>query len=97
VLDVENWAEVRRLRRAEGVAISEIARVMEIFRNTVKAALGADRPPRYQRVPRGSLVEGLSRGSGSCWRPIRRCRRTSLEVELRGGTVQHPAWRARRA
>ncbi|MCA1835875.1 MAG: hypothetical protein LC721_05940, partial [Actinobacteria bacterium] len=28
MLDVEDWAEIRRLRRAEGMAISEIARVM---------------------------------------------------------------------
>jgi DNA-binding transcriptional regulator YiaG len=33
VLSVENWAEIRRLRRAEGVSISEIARVLGISRN----------------------------------------------------------------
>jgi transposase len=57
VLDVEVWAEIRRLRRAEGMAISEIARVMGVARNTVKAALAAERPPRYQRAPRGLLVD----------------------------------------
>jgi transposase len=59
VLDVEDWAEIRRLRRAEGMAISEIARVMGVARNTVKAALAAEGPPRYRRAPRGSLVDGF--------------------------------------
>ena len=57
MLDVEDWAEIRRLRRAEGMAISEIARVMGVARNTVKAALVAEGPPRYQRAPRGLLVD----------------------------------------
>ena len=59
MLGVEDWAEIRRLRRAEGLAISEIARVMGIARNTVKAALAADGPPRYRRAPRGSLADGF--------------------------------------
>ena len=41
VLIVEDWAEIRRLRRSEGVSISEIARVMGCSRNTVKAALAS--------------------------------------------------------
>jgi transposase len=59
VLDVEDWAEIRRLRRAEGLAVSEIARVIGVARNTVKAALAADGPPQYRRAPRRSLVEGF--------------------------------------
>ena len=59
MLEVEDWAEIRRLRRAEGMAISEIARVMGVARNTVKAALAADGPPQYRRVPRGSLVDAF--------------------------------------
>jgi transposase len=57
VLIVEDWAEIRRLRRSEGVAISEIARLMGCSRNTVKAALASDGPPRYVRVRSGSLVD----------------------------------------
>jgi len=41
VLSVEDWAEIRRLRRAEQMPISEIARVLGISRNTVKAALAS--------------------------------------------------------
>ena len=56
-MDVEDWAEIRRLRRCEGVSISEIARVLGISRNTVKSALASAGPPRYQRAPAGSVVD----------------------------------------
>jgi len=59
VLNVEDWAEVRRLRRAEGMPISQIARVLGISRNTVKAALASDGPPRYVRARQGSLADGF--------------------------------------
>ena len=42
MLSVEDWAEIRRLRRSERLSISEIARVMGIARNTVKAALASE-------------------------------------------------------
>jgi transposase len=57
VLGVEDWAEIRRLRRAEGMPIKAIARVVGVSKNTVKRALAADGPPRYQRPPRGSVVD----------------------------------------
>jgi transposase len=59
VLIVEDWAEIRRLRRSEGVSISEIARVIGCSRNTVKAALASDGPPKYERRPAGSRVDGF--------------------------------------
>ena len=43
---MEDWAEIRRLRRAEGMAIQAIARRLRISRNTVKKALASDGPPR---------------------------------------------------
>jgi len=54
---VEDWAEVRRLRRAEQMSISEIARVLGISRNTVRAALASEGPPKYERKPAGSVVD----------------------------------------
>jgi transposase len=54
---VEDWAEIRRLHRAEGVPIKEIARRLGVARNTVRAALSSDGPPKYQRAPRGSIVD----------------------------------------
>jgi transposase len=59
VLSVEDWAEIRRLRRAEGLAISAIARRLGVARNTVKKALASDGPPRYQRVAKGSIVDAV--------------------------------------
>jgi transposase len=56
-LKVEDWAEIRRLHRAEGVPIKEIARRLGVARNTVRAALSSDQPPKYQRAPRGSIVD----------------------------------------
>jgi transposase len=59
VLRVEDWAEIRRLRRAEGLPISEIARVLGVSRNTVKRALASEEPPRYRRRAAGSLADGF--------------------------------------
>jgi transposase len=59
VLSVEDWAEIRRLYRAEGLPIKMIARVMRVSRNTVRAALASDAPPRYQRKPVGSIVDAV--------------------------------------
>jgi transposase len=56
---VEDWAEIRRLRRAEGMPILAIARAMGISRNTVKRALASEGPPRYQRAPGGSIVDAV--------------------------------------
>jgi transposase len=57
VLSVEDWAEIRRLYRAEGLPIKMIARVLGVSRNTVRAALASDAPPKYERRPAGSIVD----------------------------------------
>ena len=57
MLTVEDWAEIRRLHRAEGMPIKVIARVIGVSKNTVKAALRSDGPPRYERPLRGSVVD----------------------------------------
>ena len=59
MITLEEWAEVRRLHRAEGVPIKEIARRLGLARNTVRAALRADAPPSRERGPRGSLVDAV--------------------------------------
>jgi transposase len=59
MISVEDWAEIRRLHRAEQVPIKVIARRMGLARNTVRAALASDRPPRYSRPARGSLVDAV--------------------------------------
>ena len=57
MLSVEDWAEIRRLHRAEGMPIKAIARVMGISRNTVRSALTSDGPPKYERVRQPSIVD----------------------------------------
>jgi transposase len=59
VLGVEDWAEIRRLRKAEGMPIKVIARVVGCSKNTVKKALVANAPPGYARPARGSVVDAV--------------------------------------
>ncbi|MFG1678517.1 IS21 family transposase [Micromonospora sp. NPDC049282] len=59
MLSVEDWAEIRRLRRSEGMAIQAIARRLRMSRNTVKRALASDEPPRYRRAAKGSIVDAV--------------------------------------
>ena len=57
MLSVEDWAEIRRLHRAEQMPVKAIARAMGISRSTVRAAIASDRPPRYERPLKGSIVD----------------------------------------
>ena len=54
---MEDWAEIRRLHRSEGLPIKAIARRLGVARNTVRSALAADEPPRYARPLGGSKVD----------------------------------------
>ncbi|MFI7699333.1 helix-turn-helix domain-containing protein, partial [Nonomuraea sp. NPDC049480] len=54
MIKVEDWAEIRRLHRAEGMPIKAIARHLGVARNTVRRALAAEEPPKYQRPGKGS-------------------------------------------
>src|SRR5207253_5228135 len=57
VIGVEDWAEIRRLHRAEGLGIKAIARRLGIARNTVREALRSEGPTLYDRAPSGSAVD----------------------------------------
>src|SRR5918993_1963344 len=57
MLRVEDWAEIRRLHLAERLPIKQIARQLGISKNTVRAKLAADAPPKYMRVSVGSVVD----------------------------------------
>jgi transposase len=57
VLEVQRWAEIRRMKEVEGLSIHEIARRTGHDRNTVRRALRREGPPRYQRPSRPSKVD----------------------------------------
>ena len=60
---MEDWAEIRRLHRAEGLPIKVIVRTLGVSRNTVRAALASVGPPKYERAAKGLWRMGSSRGS----------------------------------
>lgn len=47
MLDVEKWAEIRRMARVDGLSQREIAKKAEVNRRTVKRALESEGPPSY--------------------------------------------------
>ena len=59
MIDVEDWAEIRRLHRAERMSINAIADRLGIARNTVRKALRSTAPPKYERARTGSLVDAV--------------------------------------
>lgn len=54
---MENWAEIRRLHRAEGMPVKAIVCKLGISRNAVRRALASEGPPRYVREVKGSAVD----------------------------------------
>jgi transposase len=54
---VEQWAEIRRAHFIEGVGIRELARRMGHDRQTIRRALRAEGPPRYERAPVASKLD----------------------------------------
>jgi transposase len=59
MINVEDWAEIRRLHRAERLGVKAIARRLGIARNTVRSALRSDAPPSYERARKGSVVDAV--------------------------------------
>jgi transposase-like protein len=57
VVDVEQWAEIRRMHFVSGVSIKEVARRTGRDRNTVRRALRAEGPPGYRRASAESKLE----------------------------------------
>jgi transposase len=74
VLSVEDWAEIRRLHRAEGLPIKMIARVLGVSRNTVRTAIASDAAPKYERQSSGSIVDEAEPRIRELCRRSRRCR-----------------------
>jgi len=57
VLDVQRWADIRRMKEVDGLSIREIVRRTGHDRNTVRRALRRQGPPRYRRSPRPSKLD----------------------------------------
>lgn len=57
MLEVQRWAEIRRMKFVDGLSIHEIVRRTGHDRNTVRRALRSDEPPRYARPPRPSKLD----------------------------------------
>lgn len=74
---MEDWAEVRRLHRADKMPIKATVRHLGLSRNYGArcAALRADRPPHHERAPAGSIVDAVELQMRELLREIRRCRR----------------------
>ena len=59
MITLDEWAEIRRLHRSEGLPIKAIARKLGISKNTVRRALRAEEVPRYSRPAKGSMVDAV--------------------------------------
>lgn len=57
MVGVEQWAEVRRMKRVEGLSAREISRRTGLARDTVSRLLATQAPPRYSRSPAGSILD----------------------------------------
>jgi len=59
MINVDDWAEIRRLYFAEHLGVKTIARQLGVARNTVRTAVRGSEPPNYQRKAKGSLVDAV--------------------------------------
>jgi transposase len=59
MINVDEWAEVRRLFFAEGLGIKTIARRLGVARNTVRSTVRSTDPPHYERQRRPSRVDAF--------------------------------------
>jgi transposase len=57
VVEVEQWAEIRRMHFVLGVSIKEVARRTGRDRNTVRTALRSSTAPKYSRPSAGSKLD----------------------------------------
>jgi DNA-binding transcriptional regulator LsrR (DeoR family) len=57
MINVDDWAEIRRLYFAGEMGMKSISRQLGIARNTVRSAVRSESPPRYVRRPVASLAD----------------------------------------
>lgn len=97
MVGVEQWAEVRRMKRVEGLSAREIGRRTGLARDTVSRLLAADAPPRYSRVPAGSILDPFK--GWICEQlqadpkvPSQRLRELAVEIGYAGGKTIFDAY-----
>ncbi len=52
MLDVEQWAQIRRMKHVEGLSQREIRRRTGLHRDTIRRALASEKPPSYGPRPK---------------------------------------------
>jgi transposase len=57
VIKLDDWAKIRHLFSTGKHSKREISRIVGVSRGTVERALEADRAPRYDRAPTGSMFD----------------------------------------
>jgi transposase len=97
VIGVERWAEIRRMHRVVGRSIREISRRMGLHRETIRRALAADAPPRYERAPVPSKLDPFKPWLEEQLRvdpelPSKRLRELAEELGYRGGKTIFDDW-----
>ncbi len=90
MVDVEQWAEVRRMHRVEGLSGREISRRTGLHRDTVARLLAASEPPKFERAPAGSKLDRSRTGSASSLQAdprieSQRLREMASEIGYEGG------------
>jgi len=63
MINVDDWAEIRRLYFAERLGIKTISRQLGVARNTVRTAVRGSAPPDYKRGARGSSGHAVTHPS----------------------------------
>jgi len=80
LINVEEWAEIRRLYLAEGMGVKAIARRLGVARNTVRSAVRSEGAPGYERKGPGSAVDAFEPA-------IRRLLAVMIRPGIRGGSI----------
>lgn len=97
MVGVEQWAEVRRMKRVEGLSAREISRRTGLARDTVSRLLAAQAPPRYSRAPAGSILDPFKDWiCEQLWAdpkvPSQRLRELAGEIGYEGGKTVFDAY-----
>jgi hypothetical protein len=90
LVGVEQWAEVRRMKRVEALSVRAISRRTGLARDTVSRLLAAEKPPGYSRAPTGSILDSFKDWIGEQLdedptTPSQRLRELAQEIGYQGG------------